>query len=634
MHRRGKAYGVAASLLCLLTFGAAAQNQRVADSLARIYRTWSGADSAKMELLRNLAFNEVNDLALALKYAEELVSLARQQGNNLYLYRGYLQVGNKKTRLGDLDEALDAYFRSADAARKTSFLPGEGSAYGAIADIYSVSGNHPNARHYYRKAIATLRRTSDSISLASVISNAGDEFLKRRDYDSALLHFKEAGRIFARLNHETGKAYSMGNMGMVYANTGRKALAEIYMNEAIRAHEKAGDYYPICIYLLSMTDIYVEKGDLQTALAYAHRSAALARQHGLKEQIRDASQKLSQLYERSGNPAGSLQYFKDYVAYRDSVNDIRAVQKMADMRTNFEIAQKQSELDLLNKENENQQIVARSLGIILIMTIFILGTLYWYFRTISREKRRSEGLLLNILPAETAKELKRNGVVEAVKVEGVTVLFTDFVGFSRLAEEVEPEQLVKSLDFYFRGFDAITTKWGLEKIKTIGDSYMCACGLHTPNEAHARNVINTAREMVDLANKELAAEDGLIHFEVRIGIHTGPVVAGIVGTKKWQFDIWGDTVNIASRMESMSEKGRINLSETTYQLIKDEFTCEYRGEIDVKNHRRLKMYFLADKSSSAPDDATPGRVKVIQTGLKEQDREEDWHPPVLSDYID
>lgn len=623
-----------AGLLCLLSFGAAAQNQRVADSLARIYRTWSGEDSAKMELLRNLAFNEVNDLPLALKYAEQLVHLAQQKGNNLYLYRGYLQVGNKKTRLGDLDEALDAYFRSAEAARKAAFLPGEGSAYGAIADIYSVTGNHPNARYYYRKAIATLRRTSDSISLASVISNAGDGFLKHRDYDSALLHFKEAGNIFARLNYETGKAYSMGNMGMVYANTGRKALAEIYMNEAIKMHEKAGDFYPICVYLLSMADIYVEKGDMPTALTYAHRSRTLARQHGLKEQISGASLKLSQLYERAGNPAQSLRHFKDYVAYRDSLNDIKAVQKMADMRTNFEIARKQAELDLLNKENENQQIVARSLGTILIMTIFILGTLYWYIRTISREKRRSEGLLLNILPAETARELKRNGVVEAVKVEGVSVLFTDFVGFSRLAEVVEPEQLVKSLDYYFRGFDAITSKWGLEKIKTIGDSYMCACGLHTPNEAHARNVINTARDMVDLVNKEMAAEDGLIHFEVRIGIHTGPVVAGIVGTKKWQFDIWGDTVNIASRMESMSEKGRINLSETTYQLIKDEFTCEYRGEIDVKNHRRLKMYFLADKQAAVADEAAPGQVKVIQPGQKEPDPEEYWRPTVLSDYID
>lgn len=633
MQRKGKAYCVAVSLLCLVSFGTAAQNQRVADSLAKIYRHGVPDDTTKMELLRNLAFNELNDLNLALKYAEELVSLAKQKGNYIYLHRGYLQVGNKKRLLGELDEAMEALFRSAAAARKVGFQTGEASAYGAVADIYRISNNHANARYYYRKAIALLRRSGDSIPLASVISNAGDEFREHRDYDSALIHFREAGRIFAKLNYEIGKAYSMGNMGMAYANIGKKDEAEDYINQAILVLEKAGDYYPICVYLLSMSDIYLSKGDDRTAMKYAQRSLSLAQKYGLKEQISDAAYKLSRLYEKAGDPAKSFRYFKDYIAYRDSVNNINAVQKIADMRANFEIAQKQAEVDLLNKEKENQQIVTRSLGTILILSIFILGTLYWYIRTISREKRRSEGLLLNILPAETAKELKRNGVVEAVKVEGVTVLFTDFVEFSRFAELVEPEQLVKSIDYYFRGFDAITTRWGLEKIKTIGDAYMCACGLHTPNEVHARNVIGAAREMVDLVNREMATEDGLIHFEVRIGIHTGPVVAGIVGTKKWQFDIWGDTVNIASRMESMSGKGRINLSETTYQLIKDEFPCEYRGEIEIKNHKKMKMYFLSDWSEAPAGQSSTGRLTVVRPG-QEDGWEEAWSQRILTDYID
>jgi class 3 adenylate cyclase/tetratricopeptide (TPR) repeat protein len=635
MWRKGKAYSVAVSFLCLLALGTAAQNQKVADSLAQIYRQGVLEDTAQMELLRNLAFNEVNDLNLALRYAEELIRLATSKGNHLYVYRGYLQKGNKKARLGDLDDALEAYIGSAVAAQKANYLVGEGSAYGSIADIYASSNNHLNARHYYRKAITLLRQGGDSIALASAISNSGDEFLNHRDYDSALLHFREAGAIFARKKYEIGKAYSMGNIGMVYANTGKKDLAELYMNNAIGILEKAGDYYPISIYLLSMSDIYVSKGDEHTALAYARRSLELARKYGLKEQISDAALKLSQLYEKAGKPGESFRYYKDYIAYRDSVNDIRAVQKMADLRTNYEIAQKQAEVDLLNKETEKQQIISRSLGIILILTSIILGTLFWYFRSISREKKRSEGLLLNILPAETARELKRNGVVEAVKVEGVTVLFTDFVEFSKQAELVEPEQLVKSLDFYFRAFDAITTKWGLEKIKTIGDSYMCACGLHTPNEVHARNVIGAAREMVALVNQELTANDGLTHFEVRIGIHTGPVVAGIVGTKKWQFDIWGDTVNIASRMESMSGKGKINLSETTYQLIRDEFPCEYRGEIQVKNHGSLKMYFLGEEEEQAAEPPpSRGRLTVIRGGQQEPAPEEPWRPTVLTDYID
>jgi class 3 adenylate cyclase len=328
-------------------------------------------------------------------------------------------------------------------------------------------------------------------------------------------------------------------------------------------------------------------------MSYAQKSLQLAQQYGLKEQISDANLKLSELYEKAGNPVESFKYYKNHITYRDSVNNIKSVQKMADLRTDYEVSQKQTEVDLLNQEKRNQQIKVLSLGIILSLTTILLGALYWYYRTISKEKKRSERLLLNILPAETAKELKLTGKVDAVKFDQVTVLFTDFVAFSKLAEHEEPEQLVKSIDFYFKGFDEITTKYGLEKIKTIGDSYMCACGLPTANKTHARNVIGAAMEMIELVKMELEARDGLNHFEIRIGVHTGPVIAGIVGIKKWQYDIWGDTVNIASRMESMSKPGRINLSETTWQEIKDEFPCEYRGEIEVKNRGSLKMYFLS-----------------------------------------
>ena len=570
-----------------------AQNQHIADSLAKIYRENKVTDTSKLELLRNLSFNEVNDLKLSLQYAEELISLSNQLGNNIYLHRGYLQKGNKKRLLGDLGDALDAYFKSVEAAKKANYLRGIGMVYSAIADVYSISKNHKNAMLYYRKAISTLLETKDSIVIGSAISNAGDEFLNNKNYDSALIYFKKSELIFEKIDYLIGKAYSFGNIGMVYANIGQKALAEKNINEAIPILEKLEDYYPICVYLISMSEIYMEKGDQNSALNYAQRSLQLAKQYGLKDQISDANLKLSEIYEKAGNKVESFIYYKNHIAYRDSVNNIKSVQKMADLRTDYEVSQKQIEVDLLNQQKKNQRTIVISLIIILGLATIILGTLYWYYKAISREKKRSESLLLNILPAETAKELKLNGKVEAVKFDEVTVLFTDFVSFSKLAEHVDPKHLVKSIDFYFKGFDEITTKYGLEKIKTVGDSYMCAGGLPTVNQTHAKNVICAAKEIIDLVNTSLKSLDGLTHFEIRVGVHTGPVVAGIVGIKKWQYDIWGDTVNIASRMESKCEPGRINLSETTYHQIKDAYPCEYRGEIEVKNRGLLKMYFLS-----------------------------------------
>lgn len=593
MFCKRKVYYFLLGFFCLFTLHVSGQDQKMADSLARIYKADKLNDSAKLELLRNLSFNEVNDLQLALKYADELIRLSKRTGNSLYLYRGYFQKGNKKRLLGDLQEALDAYFKSVEAAKKANFITGEGSAYGAIADVYSASNNSRNAMLYYNKAIATLRQSDNAIALGSVISNAGDEYLNIKKYDSALIYFEESGKIFEKNNYLTGKAYSLGNIGMVYANTGENYLAEKNINEAIPILEKLEDFYPICVYLISMSDIYLEKGDQKTALNYALRSLKLAQQYGLKEQISDANLKLSDLYEEADNLRESFRYYKNHIVYRDSINNIKTVQKMANLRTDYEVSQKQTEVDLLNQQKRTQKIINLALFIILGLTTVILGTLFWFYRAIAKEKKISESLLHNILPAETAKELKLNGKVNAVKFDQVTVLFTDFVEFTKVAEQVEPEQLVKSLDYYFKEFDEITSKYGLEKIKTVGDSYMCACGLPTPNPAHARNVIMAAREMIALVRNEMNALDGLSHFEVRVGVHTGPVVAGIVGIKKWQYDIWGDTVNIASRMESMSKPGRINLSETTYLEIKDEFPCEYRGEIEVKNRGPLKMYFLS-----------------------------------------
>ena len=448
--------------------------------MAEIYQNNTLQDTTKLALLLELSFNEINDLKLALAYSEELIKLSRQQKNVLYLHRGYLQKGNKQRLLGDLKEALESYFLSLEMAIKAKYVQGEGIAYSTIADVYSISNNHINAKIYYNKAILTLRQLEESIALASVLSNAGDEFFNTNTYDTALVYFRESGKIFEKLDYSIGKAYSLGNIGMVYAKTGKNILAEQNINGAIEILEVAEDFHPISDYLILMSDIYLERGEVKTATTYALRSLKLAEAYGLKEQISNANLKLSELYEKAGDAKSSLQYYKNHIAYRDSVNNLKSVQAMADLRTNFEVSQKQVEVDLLNEEKRNQQNQMIALAIILGLISIILGALYWFYRAISREHKRSEGLLLNILPAETAKELKKNGKVDAVKLDEVTVLFTDFVEFSKKAEQIEPEQLVRSIDFYFKGFDEITTKYGLEKIKTIGDAYMCACGLILP----------------------------------------------------------------------------------------------------------------------------------------------------------
>jgi class 3 adenylate cyclase len=213
---------------------------------------------------------------------------------------------------------------------------------------------------------------------------------------------------------------------------------------------------------------------------------------------------------------------------------------------------------------------------------------------IREEQERSENLLLNILPALVADELKKQGHADARYFEEVSVLFADFVGFSTIAEKLSPQQLVSELDTCFKAFDDIIARHGLEKIKTIGDAYMCAGGLPNGGGAQLRDMVQAAKEMQAWLAQWNAGRDrqGLPRFDARIGIHAGPVVAGVVGSKKFAFDIWGDTVNIAARVESAGEGGKINISGEVHAAIKKDFECAYRGKIAVKNKGEIDMYFV------------------------------------------
>ncbi|GGK59060.1 adenylate/guanylate cyclase domain-containing protein [Rufibacter glacialis] len=231
------------------------------------------------------------------------------------------------------------------------------------------------------------------------------------------------------------------------------------------------------------------------------------------------------------------------------------------------------------------------------------------------EKKKSDDLLLNILPAETAEELKANGRTQAQSYDAVTVLFTDFKDFTKISQDLTPEELVTVIDFYFCAFDGIISKYNIEKIKTMGDAYMCAGGMPNPDANTPADVVKAGMEIAAFVARLNPENRPKKHrLEIRIGIHTGPVVAGIVGTKKFAYDIWGDTVNTAARMETCGKEGKINISGATYELIKDEFICAYRGKIEAKNKGEIDMYFVeavAEKPVLEPEPVQDSNLDVV-----------------------
>ncbi|MEM7182132.1 MAG: adenylate/guanylate cyclase domain-containing protein [Spirochaetota bacterium] len=228
------------------------------------------------------------------------------------------------------------------------------------------------------------------------------------------------------------------------------------------------------------------------------------------------------------------------------------------------------------------------------------------------EHQKSENLLLNILPRDVAKELKEKGYSEPILFDNVSVLFTDFKGFTQIAERLTPQELVRELDACFVQFDKISERYNLEKLKTIGDSYMCAGGIPKKNTTHSIDAVLAALEMQNFMNliKSLKEKKGLEYWEIRLGIHSGPLVAGVIGEKKFAYDVWGDTVNTASRMESSGTSGMINISGATYELVKDYFECEYRGKVNAKNKGEVDMYYVHKiklEYSKKKDGKTPNK---------------------------
>jgi len=553
--------------------------------LASVMMIWGRNDSALFYCQKAIALSQSNNDYSRITDAKVLMS---------YIYQDK----------GNSDSSLLMVYEAMQYSKKANDSSGLCLIYAAMGIFYLEYKDYPKALYYHKQAYALSMKLNRLSAASDALEGIANVYYLTGKYRTALKYYLQIDSFSRMINEPTGVAQNQNNIALCYVDLRDKKKALFYYGLALEGYRKYNLRFEEANTYYNLGELYNHFSQPDSAIYYGLHALKLSQELMEFPGIAKCFLLLAKAYSNLGNYAKAFAYQEKYSVLSDSLLNTEKINSISEMQTKYETELKTQEIGLLQRENELARIKAsRSLGINVGLASALLGILFvtyaFYHQNkkkeklnsaLQREKQKSDDLLLNILPSEVAEELKENGQSLAKQYNHVTVLFTDFVNFTGISEQLSPTELVSEIHQNFTAFDAIMDKHGLEKIKTIGDAYLAVCGL--PNEVHdhAQRVVKAA-----LAITAYMADNGG-KFQVRIGVHTGPVVAGIVGVKKYAYDIWGDTVNTASRMESTSEAGKINVSAATYEIIKDEFTCEYRGKINAKNKGEVDMWFV--KSSS------------------------------------
>jgi class 3 adenylate cyclase/Tfp pilus assembly protein PilF len=566
---------------------------------------------AKGYSIQGITFAIKGDNAQALDHYERSLEVYHETGIKKGVSDVLNNMGGIHARQGNYPKALDCYERSLKIKQKIGDKGAISNSLGNIGLIYQEQEDYPKALEYFERSLAIDNEIENKSGIGHCLHNIGIIHFHQNELSKSLEHFQGALKIWEDVGDKSRIGTTLQNIGNVYKKQGDYSKALDHYDRGLMIQEEMGNKMGIALALNNFGSVYNLQGKNQRAIDRCRQGLEIAEEIGAIAKQRRACECLYEANKGLGNDKKALAFFERVQVLNDSLNETETAKKL--QRYEFD---KELLADSLQQEEEkhaielaHQKEVAgkdKTRNMLVgggLLLLLIAGGLFSRNRYVNRskkqiqkEKDRSEELLLNILPEEVAEELKEKGAAEAQLIDQVTVLFTDFKGFTALSEKLSPKELVDDLNTCFSEFDRITAKYGIEKIKTIGDAYMAAGGLPTPNDTHATDVIQAALEMRDFVEvgKAKKIEAGLPFFEVRIGVHTGPVVAGIVGVKKFQYDIWGDTVNTASRMESSGEVGQVNISEATYDLVKNEqgFSFTSRGKIQAKGKGEMEMYFV------------------------------------------
>ena len=520
---------------------------------------------------------------------------------------------------GDDEKALELNLKSLQVSEQINDTLRILTALQNIGAVYfNKVSTHDKALKYFMRALPMSESLKNNDAIGTITVNIGELYLAKKNADSALFYFKKSLKAYAGSENIP---YTLNDIGEVFQLRKNYETAIDYHQQAFNISQRLDAKVDMAQSLLGLGDSYMGKEQTAEAIEYYKRAEVILKG------VSSANYDLEKTYRGLASAYSGISDFKNAFKYstlfttvKDSLYNLDIAKKLSSLQFNFDIQKKQNQIDLLQKDQvvqelelKRQRLTQNALMIGMALLSFIAIILYRNYRNkiktnkiLDSQNAQIQHLILNILPDEVALELQTMGNATPRYYEKVSVLFTDFKNFTKLSQDLTPQEVVTELNDCFVAFDNIVEKYHLEKIKTIGDSYMCAGGIPTPDDNHFVHIVKASLEIQEYIAKrnEKRIEKNTPQWDVRIGINTGPVVAGVVGKKKYAYDIWGSTVNVASRMESNGEPGRVNISAATYEMVKDKYHCTYRGKLLAKNIGEVDMYFVGEEIGEPIPSAT------------------------------
>jgi adenylate cyclase len=524
------------------------------------------------------------------------------------------------TKLEQSRDYKNAYKNALDYLRFSELkqdIDGQAKAFTLLGGIMLERGVVQEAIGFYKNAVAMRRNEADTVLIGKALRDLANAYDDADSTDLAFQLYNEAIALHGAIADSIELSEDWYGMASALHKKERHAEALVLIEKAELGYLQNADLRKQMLFYETKGDVLFDLGRENEAEAMIEAYVEIAKKLKDKKFILKSYKDLSKLAGKRNDFKTAFELRKKYADLLEEFYIEEESKSFAKSSADYMDESKQIEINaqqLVLAEQEKRLANDRLERNSILGGAALLGllTLFVFYRStvrkrankvlenknieIQAEKQRADLLLANILPEATALELKANNRVKPVKYDAVTVMFTDFKGFTNIAAHLSPEVLVEELDRCFSLLDEIVAKYGIEKIKTIGDAYMCAGGLPIVTQDHAYQVVKAAIEMQKgiMAHMIENQAAGRPVFGMRVGVHTGPVVAGVVGRRKFAYDIWGDAVNTAARMEQSGQVDEVNISEATYQLIKDRFQCTARGRIHAKNMGEIEMFFVHD----------------------------------------